>query len=219
MAAGLRVVTKREPTADEWIALRFAWRVCAHVKSNTVLFTSANRTLAIGAGQMSRVDSARIASIKAEAADKLWQQMQDADVRVSLRAGQDYEKLEAIFAGASPDLATLRAQIDGLLDEMIAACAPPAVRPSAMWSTVPAPPLATTGTPTDSLTRRVIMRSKPALVPSASMELSTISPAPRATARLAHSTASKPVACRPPLAKASQRSGATRLQSIETTMH
>ena len=36
---GLRVVTKRPPTADEWEALRFAWRVCAHVKSNTVIFT------------------------------------------------------------------------------------------------------------------------------------------------------------------------------------
>ena len=54
---GCRVVTKRQPTADEWQALRFAWRICAHVKSNTVIFTAADRTLAIGAGQMSRVDA------------------------------------------------------------------------------------------------------------------------------------------------------------------
>ena len=54
---GLRVVTRRQPTADEWEALRFAWRICAHVKSNTVIFTDAQRTLAIGAGQMSRVDA------------------------------------------------------------------------------------------------------------------------------------------------------------------
>ena len=40
---GLRVVTKRQPTAAEWEALRFAWRVCAHVKSNTVIFTDARR--------------------------------------------------------------------------------------------------------------------------------------------------------------------------------
>jgi phosphoribosylaminoimidazolecarboxamide formyltransferase/IMP cyclohydrolase len=63
----LRVVTKRHPTAAEWQALRFAWRICAHVKSNTILFTSADRTLAIGAGQMSRVDAAKVARMKADA--------------------------------------------------------------------------------------------------------------------------------------------------------
>jgi phosphoribosylaminoimidazolecarboxamide formyltransferase/IMP cyclohydrolase len=61
----LKVVTKRQPTAAEWEALRFAWRVCAHVKSNTVIFTDAQRTLAIGAGQMSRVDSVNVAILKA----------------------------------------------------------------------------------------------------------------------------------------------------------
>jgi phosphoribosylaminoimidazolecarboxamide formyltransferase/IMP cyclohydrolase len=62
----LRVVTKRQPTGEEWQALRFAWRICAHVKSNTVIFTSADRTLAIGAGQMSRVDAAKVARMKAD---------------------------------------------------------------------------------------------------------------------------------------------------------
>jgi len=66
-AGDLRVVTKRQPTAAEWQALRFAWRICAHVKSNTILFTSAERTLAIGAGQMSRVDAAKVARMKADA--------------------------------------------------------------------------------------------------------------------------------------------------------
>jgi phosphoribosylaminoimidazolecarboxamide formyltransferase/IMP cyclohydrolase len=61
----LRVVTKRQPTAEEWTALRFAWRVCAHVKSNTIVFTGADRTLAVGAGQMSRVDSVKVAVMKA----------------------------------------------------------------------------------------------------------------------------------------------------------
>lgn len=65
---GLRVVTRRQPTAEEWEALRFAWRVCAHVKSNTVLFTDHQRTLAIGAGQMSRVDAVKVAVMKAAAA-------------------------------------------------------------------------------------------------------------------------------------------------------
>jgi phosphoribosylaminoimidazolecarboxamide formyltransferase/IMP cyclohydrolase len=62
---GLRVVTKRQPTTDEWEALRFAWRVCAHVKSNSVIFADARRTLAIGAGQMSRVDAVNVAVMKA----------------------------------------------------------------------------------------------------------------------------------------------------------
>jgi len=67
---GLRVATKRAPTAEEWQALRFAWRVCAHVKSNTIIFTDASRTLAIGAGQMSRVDAANVAVMKARAIDR-----------------------------------------------------------------------------------------------------------------------------------------------------
>ena len=67
---GLRVVTQRQPTAEEWEALRFAWRVCAHVKSNTVIFTDARRTLAIGAGQMSRVDAVNVAVMKAQAAGR-----------------------------------------------------------------------------------------------------------------------------------------------------
>jgi phosphoribosylaminoimidazolecarboxamide formyltransferase/IMP cyclohydrolase len=64
-ASGLTVPTKRSPSAAEWQALRFAWRVCAHVKSNTVIFTGPDRTLAIGAGQMSRVDAVNVAVMKA----------------------------------------------------------------------------------------------------------------------------------------------------------
>jgi phosphoribosylaminoimidazolecarboxamide formyltransferase/IMP cyclohydrolase len=63
-APGLRVVTRRPPTPDEWRSLRFAWRVCAHVKSNAVIFTGADRTLAVGAGQMSRVDAVNVAVAK-----------------------------------------------------------------------------------------------------------------------------------------------------------
>ncbi|MBI4476172.1 MAG: hypothetical protein HY654_03305 [Acidobacteria bacterium] len=62
----MRVVTRRAPTDAEWEALRFAWRVCAHVKSNAVVFTSHDRTIAIGAGQMSRVDAVKLAVMKAE---------------------------------------------------------------------------------------------------------------------------------------------------------
>jgi phosphoribosylaminoimidazolecarboxamide formyltransferase/IMP cyclohydrolase len=63
-----KVVTRRQPTAGEWTALRFAWRVCAHVKSNSVIFTAQDRTLAIGAGQMSRVDAVKVAVMKATGA-------------------------------------------------------------------------------------------------------------------------------------------------------
>jgi phosphoribosylaminoimidazolecarboxamide formyltransferase / IMP cyclohydrolase len=63
-----RVVTRRSPTAEEERALRFAWRVTKHVKSNAIVYTAADRTLGIGAGQMSRVDSAHIAAEKAREA-------------------------------------------------------------------------------------------------------------------------------------------------------
>jgi phosphoribosylaminoimidazolecarboxamide formyltransferase / IMP cyclohydrolase len=61
----LRVVTKRKPTEEEFEALLFAWRVAKHVKSNAIVYTRKDRTLGIGAGQMSRVDSAKIAVMKA----------------------------------------------------------------------------------------------------------------------------------------------------------
>jgi phosphoribosylaminoimidazolecarboxamide formyltransferase/IMP cyclohydrolase len=57
-----RVVTKRAPTAAELEALRFAWRVCKHVKSNAIVFSDATQLLAAGGGQTSRVDSVKIAA-------------------------------------------------------------------------------------------------------------------------------------------------------------
>jgi phosphoribosylaminoimidazolecarboxamide formyltransferase/IMP cyclohydrolase len=63
-----RVVTKRPPSEAEMRAMRFAWRVVKHVKSNAIVYGQEDRTLGIGAGQMSRVDSSRIAVWKAEEA-------------------------------------------------------------------------------------------------------------------------------------------------------
>jgi len=60
-----KVITDRDPTADEMQALQLAWKVCKHTKSNTIIFADRKRTLGIGAGQMSRVDSAKIAIGKA----------------------------------------------------------------------------------------------------------------------------------------------------------
>lgn len=65
---GLRVVTKKQPTAEQIKDMLFAWRVAKFVKSNTIVFAKDGMTMGVGAGQMSRVDSARIASIKAEEA-------------------------------------------------------------------------------------------------------------------------------------------------------
>ena len=62
----LRVVTQRHPTATEMNDMMFAWRVAKFVKSNAIVYCGNGMTLGIGAGQMSRVDSARMASIKAE---------------------------------------------------------------------------------------------------------------------------------------------------------
>jgi len=64
----LRVVTKRQPTDSQWSDLLFAWRVAKFVKSNAIVFCRDGMTLGVGAGQMSRVDSARIATAKAAAA-------------------------------------------------------------------------------------------------------------------------------------------------------
>ena len=60
-----RVVTERTPTVSEYEALDFAWRVCKHVKSNAIVFCNRDQTVGIGAGQMSRVDSSKIAIQKA----------------------------------------------------------------------------------------------------------------------------------------------------------
>jgi phosphoribosylaminoimidazolecarboxamide formyltransferase / IMP cyclohydrolase len=63
--AELRVVTDRQPTAEENRALRFAWKVCKHVKSNAVLYAREGQTVGVGAGQMSRVDACKTGAMKA----------------------------------------------------------------------------------------------------------------------------------------------------------
>ena len=62
----LTVVSERQPTEEEWGDLLFAWRVAKFVKSNAIVYAAKQRTIGVGAGQMSRVNSARIAAIKAE---------------------------------------------------------------------------------------------------------------------------------------------------------
>ena len=69
-AESLKVVTQRAPTPKELEDLLFAFRVCKHVKSNAIVYVRDRATVGIGAGQMSRVDSARIAAQKARDAAK-----------------------------------------------------------------------------------------------------------------------------------------------------
>ena len=59
-------MTKRVPSPDEMRTMRFAWKVCKHVKSNAIVFAREGATLGVGAGQMSRVDSVKIAVMKAQ---------------------------------------------------------------------------------------------------------------------------------------------------------
>ncbi len=61
----LSVKTVRQPTAAEWAALRFGWKVCKHVKSNAVVYARPGQAVSAGAGQMSRVDSVKVGALKA----------------------------------------------------------------------------------------------------------------------------------------------------------
>ncbi len=95
--SNIRVVTEKQPTPNEMKALMFAWKISKHVKSNAIIYTSGDRTLAIGAGQMSRVDSSRIAVEKAK--------MMGIDLSGSVVASDAYFPfadglIQAIDAGA-----------------------------------------------------------------------------------------------------------------------
>ena len=64
-ASDLKIVTARQPSASELRAMLFGWKIVKHVKSNAIVYAAADRTLGVGAGQMSRVDASRIAVWKA----------------------------------------------------------------------------------------------------------------------------------------------------------
>ena len=115
---GLRVVTKRQPTLEEWDALRFAWRVAAHVKSNAVIFTEASRTLAVGAGQMSRVDAVNVAVMKARAADRsLKGSVAASDAFFPFRDGLDAVAAAGATAVVQPGGSVRDAEVIAAADE------------------------------------------------------------------------------------------------------
>jgi phosphoribosylaminoimidazolecarboxamide formyltransferase/IMP cyclohydrolase len=113
---GVRVATKRRPTTAEWDALRFAWRVCAHVKSNAVIFTDARRTLAIGAGQMSRVDAVRVAVMKATA-EALKGSVLASDAYFPFRDGLDAAARAGATAVVQPGGSIRDAEVIAAADE------------------------------------------------------------------------------------------------------
>jgi phosphoribosylaminoimidazolecarboxamide formyltransferase/IMP cyclohydrolase len=115
---GLRVVTRRQPTADEWEALRFAWRVCAHVKSNAVIFTDQRRTLAVGAGQMSRVDAVNVADMKARSAARpLTGSVAASDAFFPFRDGLDAAAAAGATAVVQPGGSVRDAEVIAAADE------------------------------------------------------------------------------------------------------
>ncbi len=110
-----RVVTRRAPTPDEWQALRFAWRVCAHVKSNTVIFTRPDVTVAVGAGQMSRVDAVKTAIMKA--GDRLKGTVAASDAFFPFRDGLDSLAQAGATAVVQPGGSVRDAEVIAAADE------------------------------------------------------------------------------------------------------
>ncbi|GAB5440651.1 MAG: bifunctional phosphoribosylaminoimidazolecarboxamide formyltransferase/IMP cyclohydrolase [Fuerstiella sp.] len=108
-----KVVTERQPSEDEVAELRFAWRVCRHVKSNAIVFTKDRMLLGAGAGQMSRLDSSFIAAMKA--GDRSQDGVVASDAFFPFRDGID----EAAKAGIKAVIQPGGSRND---DEVIAAC-------------------------------------------------------------------------------------------------
>lgn len=108
-----KVVTERQPTEDEVAELRFAWRVCRHVKSNAIVFTKNRMLLGAGAGQMSRLDSSFIAAMKA--GDRSQGAVVASDAFFPFRDGID----EAAKAGIKAAIQPGGSRND---EEVIAAC-------------------------------------------------------------------------------------------------
>lgn len=108
-----KVVTERQPTDEEWNDLRFAWKVCRHVKSNAIVYARGGMLLGAGAGQMSRLDSCFIAGMKA--GDRSQNGVVASDAFFPFRDGID----EAAKAGIKAAIQPGGSRND---DEVIAAC-------------------------------------------------------------------------------------------------
>ncbi|MEA3219454.1 bifunctional phosphoribosylaminoimidazolecarboxamide formyltransferase/IMP cyclohydrolase [Immundisolibacter sp.] len=116
--ADLKVVTRRAPTPAEFDDLLFAWEVAKYVKSNAIVYAAGQRTLGIGAGQMSRVDSARIAALKAaEAGFELSGAVMASDAFFPFRDGLDAAAERGIAAVIQPGGSMRDAEVIAAADE------------------------------------------------------------------------------------------------------
>ncbi|MET0292032.1 MAG: bifunctional phosphoribosylaminoimidazolecarboxamide formyltransferase/IMP cyclohydrolase [Steroidobacteraceae bacterium] len=114
----LRCVTKRQPTADERRDLLFAWRVCQYVKSNAIVFARDSATVGVGAGQMSRVYSSRIAAIKAaDAKLEIRGAAMASDAFFPFRDGVDVAAEQGVRAVIQPGGAMRDAEVIAAADE------------------------------------------------------------------------------------------------------
>jgi phosphoribosylaminoimidazolecarboxamide formyltransferase/IMP cyclohydrolase len=114
-ASDLKVVTKRAPTEEELEALLFAWTVCKHVKSNAIVYALKDRTVGVGAGQMSRVDSARIAVMKAQRPTK--GSVVASDAFFPFRDGLDAAAAAGATAAIQPGGSVRDAEVISAADE------------------------------------------------------------------------------------------------------
>jgi phosphoribosylaminoimidazolecarboxamide formyltransferase / IMP cyclohydrolase len=99
----VHVVSRRQPTPAEWRAVRFAWKVAKHVKSNAIVLTSEDQVLGVGAGQMSRVDAARLAVMRArEHGHELGGAVVASDAFFPFRDGLDVVAKAGVTAAIHP---------------------------------------------------------------------------------------------------------------------
>ncbi len=96
----LKVVTRRKPSNDEYAALSFAWKVCKHMKSNAIVYTTKDRALGIGVGQTSRIDSAKLGAMKS--LNSLKGSVVGSDAFFPNRDGIDYIAIMGVTAVIQP---------------------------------------------------------------------------------------------------------------------
>ena len=113
---GARVVTKRAPSAEELAALDFSWLVCKHVKSNAIVLAREHETVGVGAGQMSRVESVRIACSKA--ADKARGSVLASDAFFPFADGIELASQAGVSAIAQPGGSVKDAEVIAKADEL-----------------------------------------------------------------------------------------------------
>jgi phosphoribosylaminoimidazolecarboxamide formyltransferase/IMP cyclohydrolase len=117
-AADLKIVTKRAPTEQEIHDLIFAWKVAKYVKSNAIVYAKNRQTIGVGAGQMSRVNSARIAAIKAEHAGLIVAgSVMASDAFFPFRDGLDNAAANGITAVIQPGGSMRDAEVIAAADE------------------------------------------------------------------------------------------------------